>query len=195
MPHKCVRCGIMYGAGSEELFKGCDCGSRIFMFIKPEMITLKEQMDLMERESKGMIEENKAALEEIADIAPITIEQASSPNATNPAQRSANPVQIDIGAMNRPLLSNIGELEKVAKKERERIELMQEASEILDEKSSVGEPIKVEEKGVENITILEKGRYVLDINSLMSGNPLVIRSEHGVFYIRIPAPVKKKAKK
>ncbi|HLC47718.1 MAG TPA: Zn-ribbon containing protein [Candidatus Norongarragalinales archaeon] len=185
MPHKCVRCGIMYGSGSEELFKGCSCGSRIFMFIKPELITLKEQMEIMERESQGAIAENKEALEEISEITPISIEKAPAS-----AQQA---VQIDLGAMNRPLLSNVGELEKLAKKEREKIELMQEASEILEQKQP-GAPASLEEKGVENITILEKGRYLLDINSLMSGNPLVIRSEHGVFYIRIPAPIMKKAK-
>ncbi|MFH1751113.1 MAG: Zn-ribbon containing protein [Candidatus Micrarchaeota archaeon] len=179
MPHKCVRCGIMYGAGSEELFKGCSCGSRIFMFLKPEQITLKEQMDILERESKGAIDENRQALEEISEVVPISIEKAE-------------PVKIDIGEMDRPLLSNIEKLEKEAKTGREKLDLMHEASEILERAPS--EVPKPEEKGVENITILEKGRYVLDINSLMSGNPLVIRSEHGIFYIRIPAPVKKKAK-
>ncbi|MEK6954201.1 MAG: Zn-ribbon containing protein [Candidatus Micrarchaeota archaeon] len=180
MPHKCVRCGLMYGTGSDELFKGCSCGSRIFMFIKPELVTLKEQMDIMERESKSMLLENKEALEEISEIVPISIEKA-------PAA-----VQIDIGTMNRPLLSNIGELEKIAKSERKRIELAMEASEILEQTQQA--PISPSEKGVENITILEKGQYVLDINSLMSGSPLVIRSEHGIFYIRIPAPIKKKVK-
>ncbi|MBS3143917.1 hypothetical protein J4446_03535, partial [Candidatus Woesearchaeota archaeon] len=32
MPHQCVRCGNMYEDGSEEILKGCSCGSRFFFF-------------------------------------------------------------------------------------------------------------------------------------------------------------------
>ncbi|MFH0971839.1 MAG: Zn-ribbon containing protein [Candidatus Micrarchaeota archaeon] len=186
MPHKCVRCGLMYGSGAEELFKGCGCGSRIFMFIKPDQITLKEQMDILERESKSMIAENREQLEQIAEIAPISIERAPSP------------VRIDLGEMSKPIKwSEMEKIEKETDEAKERTEIMQEASEILDTKlegkaNAQAAPV---EKPVENITIVEKGRYELDLQSLMSGNPLVIKSEHGVFYIRIPTPVKKKVKK
>ncbi len=177
MPHKCVRCGKMYGSGAEELLKGCSCSSRIFLFVRPEQVTLKEQMEILKREGEELVSENKAQLEEIAEITPITIEKAS-------------PVEIDLGEMSKPIGLPPTETKGV---EKERAEIVREAAEILEGKSaSLQTPT---EKPVENITILGKGQYELDINSLMQGNPLVIKSEHGVFYIRIPAPVKKQEMK
>ncbi|PIT85342.1 hypothetical protein COU36_03835, partial [Candidatus Micrarchaeota archaeon CG10_big_fil_rev_8_21_14_0_10_59_7] len=40
---------------------------------------------------------------------------------------------------------------------------------------------------VENLKILEPGSYELDISSLMKGNPLVIKSEHDIYYIKLPS--------
>jgi len=35
MPHKCVRCNILYPGGSEVLLKGCrECGGRFFFFVR-----------------------------------------------------------------------------------------------------------------------------------------------------------------
>ena len=48
MPHQCVRCGKVYDDGSQELLKGCNCGSKFFFFIK-----------------KGRIEEAKKISEEL----------------------------------------------------------------------------------------------------------------------------------
>lgn len=43
MPHRCVRCGNIYPDGSEEILKGCSCGSRFFMFVKKGAIDKKEK--------------------------------------------------------------------------------------------------------------------------------------------------------
>jgi predicted nucleic acid-binding Zn-ribbon protein len=45
---------------------------------------------------------------------------------------------------------------------------------------------------VENMTRLEEGKFTLDIASLMSGNPIVVRAEEGVYYIDIPYSMKPK---
>ncbi len=152
------------------------------MFVRPEQLSIKDQMDMLEREGKDLIAENREQLEEIAEIAPISIEKA-----VFDVKPSVEPQAVKTAP----------EMEKEIKQEKKRNEILHEASEIAG-----GQNIPVEknkpltmEIGVENVIIHEKGSYELDINSLMQGNPLVIKSEHGVFYIRIPAPVKQKAKK
>lgn len=34
MPHQCVRCGALYGDGAKEILEGCECGGRMFFFVK-----------------------------------------------------------------------------------------------------------------------------------------------------------------
>ncbi|MBI5225598.1 hypothetical protein HY989_07060 [Candidatus Micrarchaeota archaeon] len=189
MPHKCARCGILYSAGAEQLFRGCTCGSRIFMFVRPEQLSIKDQMDMLEREGKDLIAENREQLEEIAEIAPISIEKAvmQTEKAVIEVKPSVGPATV----------KSVPEMEKEIKQEKKRNEILHEASEIAGGQNIAegkNKPLTME-IGVENVIIHEKGSYELDINSLMQGNPLVIKSEHGVFYIRIPAPVKQKAKK
>ena len=36
MPHKCVRCSKLYEAGALALKEGCECGSKVFLFLKQE---------------------------------------------------------------------------------------------------------------------------------------------------------------
>ncbi|MDP6600594.1 MAG: Zn-ribbon containing protein [Candidatus Woesearchaeota archaeon] len=38
MPHQCVRCNSFYEDGAQELLKGCNCGGRLFFFIKKERL-------------------------------------------------------------------------------------------------------------------------------------------------------------
>jgi len=45
---------------------------------------------------------------------------------------------------------------------------------------------------VENLAQLDKGKYRLDLPSLMKGDPLVIKSKKGVYYIDIVHAMKKK---
>jgi predicted nucleic acid-binding Zn-ribbon protein len=42
------------------------------------------------------------------------------------------------------------------------------------------------ERPAENITVVDRGEYELDIASLMAGDPLVVRSQNGVYHLRIP---------
>lgn len=47
---------------------------------------------------------------------------------------------------------------------------------------------------IETIKILEEGKYQIDITSLMSGKPLIVQDEAGVYYIDIPYAMKKKGR-
>ena len=58
MPHQCVRCGKIYEDASEEILKGCSCGSHFFFFIR------KESLDRMREETKNLTKEER---EEIVD--------------------------------------------------------------------------------------------------------------------------------
>lgn len=51
---------------------------------------------------------------------------------------------------------------------------------------SKDKPVSVESDAAENLKILEKGAYELDVKSLMGGNPLVVKSEKGIYYIKVP---------
>ena len=38
MPHQCVRCSTIYEDGAKEILKGCQCGGKLFLFIKKEKL-------------------------------------------------------------------------------------------------------------------------------------------------------------
>lgn len=56
MPHQCVRCSTMYDDGASEILKGCNCGGRLFFFIKKEKLEeakkLTENIKLSEEDRK-----------------------------------------------------------------------------------------------------------------------------------------------
>ena len=56
MPHQCVRCNKLFEDGSAQILKGCQCGAKLFFFIKKEHLSEKiPQLDLT-REQKEQIE-------------------------------------------------------------------------------------------------------------------------------------------
>ena len=38
MPHQCVRCNTFYEDGADEILKGCNCGGKLFFYIKKEKL-------------------------------------------------------------------------------------------------------------------------------------------------------------
>ncbi len=59
MPHQCVRCGEIYEDASEELLKGCSCGSKVFFYIKKENLEKKkEEVFKLTKKEKEQIEED-----------------------------------------------------------------------------------------------------------------------------------------
>ncbi|HLC38058.1 MAG TPA: Zn-ribbon containing protein [Candidatus Norongarragalinales archaeon] len=104
--HKCVRCSKEYSNTSPELLKGCECGSRVFVFLKhPGSGEQEEDYSWLESEFKAL---------------------------------------------------------------------------------SKTQTVSVEKDAAENLKVLEKGSYELDVKSLMGGNPLVVKSEKGIYYIQMP---------
>ena len=64
MPHQCIHCGRIIGAGSKEILEGCtSCGSRFFFYIRDEQLSkIKELQELsipeFNRVDKKQVEED-----------------------------------------------------------------------------------------------------------------------------------------
>ncbi|MFA5019655.1 MAG: Zn-ribbon containing protein [Candidatus Pacearchaeota archaeon] len=43
MPHRCVHCGTIYPDASEELLKGCSCGSHFFFYLRDDQVKKAEE--------------------------------------------------------------------------------------------------------------------------------------------------------
>jgi len=56
MPHRCVKCGLVYEDSSSTLLKGCSCGSRFFFFFKKQ--ETEEEIKNLTKEEVIEIEEN-----------------------------------------------------------------------------------------------------------------------------------------
>lgn len=57
MPHQCVRCNKLYPDGAQEILKGCNCGARLFFYIKHKDIEEgKELISNLSVEEKEQIE-------------------------------------------------------------------------------------------------------------------------------------------
>ncbi|MFC1753915.1 Zn-ribbon domain-containing protein [Thermoproteota archaeon] len=54
MPHQCVRCNTFYEDGSNEILKGCKCGSKLFFFVRKDAMKKAQQItsDLSPSEKK-----------------------------------------------------------------------------------------------------------------------------------------------
>ena len=59
MPHQCVRCNKMYQDGAQEILKGCNCGARLFFYIKKKDIERgKELVTNLSQDDKVQIEKD-----------------------------------------------------------------------------------------------------------------------------------------
>ncbi len=74
MPHQCVRCNTMHADGAKEILSGCQCGARLFFFIKNEQIEEGRKL------ASNLTEEDKKNIEEdVAEILSIKLEDPDKP--------------------------------------------------------------------------------------------------------------------
>lgn len=54
MPHQCVRCGKVFGDADGQVLKGCDCGAKLFFYVRKEALEKAKQMqsDLTSKEKE-----------------------------------------------------------------------------------------------------------------------------------------------
>lgn len=62
MPSKCTKCGRIYEEDSDIIFKGCECGNKLFFYYR------KISDEEAEKLKKAGIEEAEKKLEEILEI-------------------------------------------------------------------------------------------------------------------------------
>ena len=71
MPHQCVRCNTFYEDGSQEILKGCDCGGKLFFYIKREKLAEARSIVV------NLTEQEKEQIEQ--DVIDIVGEQQDEP--------------------------------------------------------------------------------------------------------------------
>ena len=124
MPHKCVRCGKIYTGKSNEPFRGCTCGSRVFLYLRADNTKANEE-SVKILESKKVHEKDIEWIDrEFGDI----------------LAKSEGTIHLDI----------------------------------------------------ENVARINEGKFQFDLESLLSGQPIVIKARDGVYYIDIPYAMRPK---
>ena len=58
MPHQCVRCGKLHEEGSKQILKGCECGGKLFFFIKKSKLQDQQTPFIMTASEKEQIEKD-----------------------------------------------------------------------------------------------------------------------------------------
>jgi predicted nucleic acid-binding Zn-ribbon protein len=70
MPHQCVRCGIFYNDGAEEILKGCSCGAKLFFYVK------KSKLKKAKKVAEELTDDQKKEIEtQVHDIAGFSSEE------------------------------------------------------------------------------------------------------------------------
>ncbi|PIN74036.1 hypothetical protein COV20_02910 [Candidatus Woesearchaeota archaeon CG10_big_fil_rev_8_21_14_0_10_45_16] len=71
MPHQCVRCNTLYPDGAKEILQGCQCGARLFFYIKKKHLEdSKELVSTLSEEDKFNIEKDVTEILEIKNEDP-----------------------------------------------------------------------------------------------------------------------------
>ena len=52
--------------------------------------------------------------------------------------------------------------------------------------------IVIDQDGPENIKVLEPGSYELNVAALLKGEPVILKTDADVYYVKLPAPKKQK---
>jgi len=59
MPHQCVRCGTIYDDGAQEIIKGCNCGGKLFFYIRKDKLKKhQEEIENLSKKEKKEIEKD-----------------------------------------------------------------------------------------------------------------------------------------
>lgn len=60
MPHQCVRCSKFYDDGSVEIIDGCECGAKLFFYIRKEKL---EELKAMQQQLVSLPPKEKEQIE------------------------------------------------------------------------------------------------------------------------------------
>ena len=110
MPHQCVRCGKFYDDGSDIILKGCECGAKLFFFVRQSAI------EKAKNATADLSTEEKVEIEkEIFDLMDVTPDTNSEPVVLDfESIRVLKPGKFEIDLVklfdkNKPTVYKIGE--------------------------------------------------------------------------------------
>tara|TARA_Y100000310_G_scaffold342243_1_gene444548 strand:+ start:3925 stop:4323 length:399 start_codon:yes stop_codon:yes gene_type:complete len=70
MPHQCIRCGTLHADGSQNIVKGCSCGSKFFFYIR------KQKIEEAKKITEDLTETDRVQIEkDVQDIVGDKIEE------------------------------------------------------------------------------------------------------------------------
>lgn len=174
MSHKCVRCTTIFPNNSPELMRGCTCGSRVFLYLR----------DAAEPATSGPKSGMTIAPgQPVSPPVPVSIPASlQAPSVLDSSPAFENPKDDDsTGFIESPTRAvSI----KVPASDASDLSWLEDELAFL----SKDKPVSVDVDAVENLRILEKGAYEIDLPSLFKGEPLVIKSDQHVYYVKLPAP-------
>lgn len=108
MPHQCVRCSTLYDDGAAEILKGCNCGGRLFFYIK------KDRLEELKKSTVKLTKKDKKQIEtDILDLVGVDITDKQPVVLDLESIRILKPGQYELDLVNlfkkRPLIYKLEE--------------------------------------------------------------------------------------
>lgn len=173
--HQCLKCGRII-TDVAQIEEGCECGSQVFVFIKSDLHAKQKQpkstLSLMDFEKNESAEKPPALPSQKESQAPTAQQIPVSPSESllsSPVAQVGEKMQI------RP--------DSVASSAKEDF-----ADEKWDEiwLAKGGSISAASDFDLENIRQVKKGVYEVDVTALADQDPLVVKDERGIYYVRLP---------
>ena len=181
--HQCLRCGKVFEHSSKSLLKGCpDCGGTKFFYTK-KPLGEEERKEILEKANK--------------DLSGL-VEGVIRGGGFFSESQKASFVIDDLGANKGKFIELVGQMEDIEKKERKKIEVVEEVKEartVSEEVLTVPErkvektkreETKEDEKYSGIIDVVGSGVYRIDVDSLMREKAIVIRRKES-YFIHLPS--------
>lgn len=68
MPHQCVRCGELFDDGSSQILTGCNCGAKLFFYVRKESLEkAKEIQEKLSESDRKQVEKDVLDMVDVKD--------------------------------------------------------------------------------------------------------------------------------
>lgn len=76
MPHQCVSCNEIYEDGADEILEGCECGGKLFFYVKEDDVSEAKDtvVDLSEDEKEEIEDDVNEIIDSNEDDDPIVLD-------------------------------------------------------------------------------------------------------------------------
>lgn len=169
MPHRCTECKKIYVEESPEILRGCECGNRVFQFLKHPNSKLKR---LIPNTNTTASPTNGSMQEQITlQVQPQPAQVAVQENTNeNPIEENNNQNTLESQTIQDVPTENTPATNEPTIQPKEEVD------------------------PAENIKVLEPGAYELNIDRLMTGEPVIVKTENDVYFVSFKVKKGKKRK-